>query len=171
VIFDTSSKSRAKHTEVSHMKRNTNKPTLLSVFQLLGGLEPMSKIVSLLMLGALCIVCSGCSAVLARGMSGPHPKPMYFRGVQADYDNIAQSSGSDFPYYILFPVGCTIDMPLSFCADILYFPYDIHTGNAYRAWKTSMSNTPPNKTDAGNGSYGIRRVIDASHSPSPDPRR
>ena len=30
---------------------------------------------------------------------------------------------------------------------------------------------PPNKTDAGNGSYGICRVIDASRSPSPDPRR
>ena len=26
-----------------------------------------------------------------------------------------------------------------------------------------------NKTDAGNGSYGICRVIDASRSPSPDP--
>ncbi|OYW71457.1 MAG: hypothetical protein B7Z37_27710 [Verrucomicrobia bacterium 12-59-8] len=26
----------------------------------------------------------------------------------------------------------------------------------------------PNKTDAGNGSYGISRVIDASRSPSPD---
>jgi hypothetical protein len=32
---------------------------------------------------------------------------------------------------------------------------------------------PPraNKTDAGNGSYGICRVIDASRSPSPDPKR
>ncbi|MDZ4403712.1 hypothetical protein [Prosthecobacter sp.] len=29
----------------------------------------------------------------------------------------------------------------------------------------------PNKTDAGNGSYGICRVIDASRSPSPDPGR
>ena len=29
----------------------------------------------------------------------------------------------------------------------------------------------PNKTDAGNGSYGICRVIDACRSPSPDPRR
>jgi hypothetical protein len=29
----------------------------------------------------------------------------------------------------------------------------------------------PNKTDAGNGSYGICRVIDASRSPSPDPKR
>jgi hypothetical protein len=29
----------------------------------------------------------------------------------------------------------------------------------------------PNKTDAGNGSNGICRVIDASRSPSPDPRR
>ena len=28
-----------------------------------------------------------------------------------------------------------------------------------------------NKTDAGNGSYGICRVIDASRSPSPDPGR
>ena len=27
----------------------------------------------------------------------------------------------------------------------------------------------PNKSDAGNGSYGICRVIDASHSPSPEP--
>jgi len=26
----------------------------------------------------------------------------------------------------------------------------------------------PNKTDAGNGSYGICRVIDPSRSPSPD---
>jgi len=29
----------------------------------------------------------------------------------------------------------------------------------------------PNKTDAGNGSNGISRVIDASRSPSPDPGR
>ena len=29
----------------------------------------------------------------------------------------------------------------------------------------------PNKTDAGNGSNGICRVIDASRSPSPDPKR
>ena len=28
-----------------------------------------------------------------------------------------------------------------------------------------------NKTDAGNGSYGICRVIDVSRSPSPDPKR
>ena len=27
----------------------------------------------------------------------------------------------------------------------------------------------PNKTDAGNGSYRICRVIDASRTPSPDP--
>jgi len=31
--------------------------------------------------------------------------------------------------------------------------------------------TGANKTDAGNGSYGICRVIDASRSPSPDPSR
>ncbi len=31
--------------------------------------------------------------------------------------------------------------------------------------------TTANKTDAGNGSNGICRVIDASRSPSPDPRR
>jgi hypothetical protein len=31
--------------------------------------------------------------------------------------------------------------------------------------------TRANKTDAGNGSYGICRVIDASRSPSPDPNR
>jgi hypothetical protein len=35
----------------------------------------------------------------------------------------------------------------------------------------SMSTTRPNKTDAGNGSYGICRVIEASRSPSPDPKR
>jgi len=29
----------------------------------------------------------------------------------------------------------------------------------------------PNKTDAGNGSYGISPVIDASRSPWPDPKR
>ena len=29
----------------------------------------------------------------------------------------------------------------------------------------------PNKTDAGNGSNGICRVIHASRSPSPDPKR
>ena len=32
-------------------------------------------------------------------------------------------------------------------------------------------NKPANKTDAGNGSYGISRIIDASRSPSPDPGR
>jgi len=31
--------------------------------------------------------------------------------------------------------------------------------------------TPPNKTDAGNGSDGICRVIDASRSPLPDRKR
>ena len=31
--------------------------------------------------------------------------------------------------------------------------------------------TKANKTDAGNGSNGICRVIDASRSPSPDPKR
>jgi hypothetical protein len=40
---------------------------------------------------------------------------------------------------------------------------------------TTATMTPgqqrPNKTDAGNGSYGICRVIDASRSPSPDPKR
>jgi hypothetical protein len=34
-----------------------------------------------------------------------------------------------------------------------------------------MQPTRPNKTDAGNGSYGICRVINASRSPSPDPKR
>jgi len=32
-------------------------------------------------------------------------------------------------------------------------------------------NPRANKTDAGNGSYGICRVIDASPSPSPDPKQ
>gem|GEM_PF-1422395 len=31
--------------------------------------------------------------------------------------------------------------------------------------------TKANKTDAGNGSYGICRVFHASRSPSPDPSR
>ena len=35
----------------------------------------------------------------------------------------------------------------------------------------STSNPKANKTDAGNGSNGICRVIDASRSPSPDPKR
>jgi len=34
-----------------------------------------------------------------------------------------------------------------------------------------LQRTGPNKTDAGNGSNGICRVIDASRSPSPDPKR
>jgi hypothetical protein len=34
--------------------------------------------------------------------------------------------------------------------------------------RTSIGHTTANKTDAGNGSNGIYRVIDASHSPSPD---
>ena len=37
--------------------------------------------------------------------------------------------------------------------------------------KPEQTNTRPNKTDAGNGSYGICRVIDASRSPSPDSSR
>ena len=37
--------------------------------------------------------------------------------------------------------------------------------------KNSRNPPSPNKTDAGNGSYGICRVIDASRSPSPDPKR
>jgi hypothetical protein len=36
---------------------------------------------------------------------------------------------------------------------------------------TVIAETRPNKTDAGNGSYGICWVIDASLSPLPDPRR
>jgi hypothetical protein len=35
----------------------------------------------------------------------------------------------------------------------------------------TTTNLRANKTDAGNGSYGICRVIGASRSPSPDPRR
>ena len=34
-----------------------------------------------------------------------------------------------------------------------------------------MRQSAANKTDAGNGSYGICRVIDGSRSPSPDPQR
>jgi hypothetical protein len=41
--------------------------------------------------------------------------------------------------------------------------------------RIERTRTPPptkaNKTDAGNGSYGISRVLDASRSPSPDPKR
>ena len=33
------------------------------------------------------------------------------------------------------------------------------------------SATPNDKADVGNGSYGICQVIDASRSPSPDPKR
>ncbi len=36
---------------------------------------------------------------------------------------------------------------------------------------TQQMTPRPNKTDAGNGSDGICRVIDASRSPSPDPKR
>ena len=36
---------------------------------------------------------------------------------------------------------------------------------------SSHSQTRPNKTEAGSGSNGICRVIDASCSPSPDPSR
>jgi uncharacterized protein (DUF58 family) len=35
----------------------------------------------------------------------------------------------------------------------------------------NLNPTSPNKTDASNGSYGICRAIDASRSPSPDPKR
>jgi hypothetical protein len=34
-----------------------------------------------------------------------------------------------------------------------------------------MNPETPNKTDAGNGSYGICRVSNVSRSPSPDPSR
>jgi hypothetical protein len=37
--------------------------------------------------------------------------------------------------------------------------------------KPTTTTNGANKTDAGNGSYGICRVIDASRSPSPDPGR
>jgi hypothetical protein len=36
---------------------------------------------------------------------------------------------------------------------------------------TQAQQPSPNNTDAGNGSNGICRVIDASRSPSPDPSR
>ncbi len=35
----------------------------------------------------------------------------------------------------------------------------------------SNGHSGQNKTDAGNGSYGICRVIDVLRSPSPDPKR
>jgi hypothetical protein len=39
-------------------------------------------------------------------------------------------------------------------------------------WHRSLLvSATPNETDAGNGSYGICRVIDASRSPAPDPKR
>ena len=34
-----------------------------------------------------------------------------------------------------------------------------------------MKRLSPNDSDAGNGSYGICRIINASRSPSPDPKR
>jgi hypothetical protein len=37
--------------------------------------------------------------------------------------------------------------------------------------RETTTETQANKTDAGNGSYGICRVINASRSPSPDPKR
>jgi hypothetical protein len=37
--------------------------------------------------------------------------------------------------------------------------------------KLTRDKTKANKTDAGNGSNGICRVIDAPRSPSPDPGR
>jgi len=36
---------------------------------------------------------------------------------------------------------------------------------------TTAAKLRANKTDAGNGSYGIYCVIDTSRSPSPDPKR
>jgi hypothetical protein len=45
-----------------------------------------------------------------------------------------------------------------------------HPPAPFRAKRLSAANSF-NKTDAGNGSNGISRVIDASRSPSPDPGR
>ena len=36
---------------------------------------------------------------------------------------------------------------------------------------TAISRKAHNKTDLGNGSYGICRIIDTSRTPSPDPKR
>jgi hypothetical protein len=53
-----------------------------------------------------------------------------------------------------------------------------HLGNGFLpgygrrpSMNSPHQNKKPNKTDAGNGSYGISRIIDASGSPSPDPGR
>ena len=46
----------------------------------------------------------------------------------------------------------------------------LHAKTHPPAKRLSLANSF-NKTDAGHGSYGICRVIDAFRSPSPDPKR
>ena len=105
----------------------------------------MRKIFCNALVGLVCVASAGCASILTRAYpsSPQHPEPQYFGGVRCDYDVMTYSSRSDISGSILAPVCGVIDMPLSFCADILCLPYDLHTDHAYQKWKAGMTNTPP----------------------------
>ncbi len=64
----------------------------------------------------------------------------------------------------VFSYACHLPHPAAMATHLLQTP--LH-GLAKRLSRAN----PFNKTDAGNGSNGICRVIDVSRSPSPDPSR
>ncbi len=70
----------------------------------------------------------GCSAVTSRtlvGLASSPPPPLYFGGVRTDCELIAAAPDGS-PWF--WPVYGVVDMPFSFCGDLLLSPYDLYTG-------------------------------------------
>lgn len=83
--------------------------------------------VALLLLVGLLGIGSGCSAVTSRtlvGLSSDPAPPLYFGGVRTDYELIAAAPDGG---PLFWPVYGVIDLPFSFCGDLLLSPYDFYT--------------------------------------------
>jgi uncharacterized protein YceK len=120
----------------------------------------MRKILPTVLLGMLYLISAGCCSTVTRMLasSDEPPQPQYFGGVHADFSTINGSPACTNDIWAA--VFCTFDLPLSFCADILSLPYDIHTDHAYQKWKAGMTNTLP-ATSLGPGAIGVDSSADA----------
>jgi uncharacterized protein YceK len=89
----------------------------------------MRKIIFNALLALVCLASAGCCSIITRAEGPEHQPPQYFGGVRADYGLMTLSWESKYPDNMAVPLFC-IDMPLSFCADIVCLPYDLHTDHA-----------------------------------------
>ena len=79
----------------------------------------------LLLMGIICIICSGCATVLTRSTDkyGIFHKHGAYPATLIDAELI--SSGTGEPTYPLLLIGCILDLPLSAAFDTLLLPYDL----------------------------------------------